>query len=106
VTGSRDTLSDSVQDLIRRLKSLTTVPICVGFGISKPEHARAVADAGADGAIIGSRIVGMVEAHLDDPGQAIAEVSAFVRQVKAALSNSFGFGGTNATLIFTHPDTI
>jgi tryptophan synthase alpha chain len=88
VTGSRDTLSDSVQDLIRRLKSLTTVPICVGFGISKPEHARAVADAGADGAIIGSRIVGMVEAHLDDPGQAIAEVSAFVRQVKAALSTS------------------
>jgi len=62
VTGSRDTLSDSVQDLVRRLKSLTTVPICVGFGISKPEHARAVADAGADGAIIGSRIVGMIEA--------------------------------------------
>ena len=88
VTGSRDTLSDSVQDLVRRLKSLTTVPICAGFGISKPEHARAAADAGADGAIIGSRIVGMIEAHLDDPARAIAEVSAFVRQVKAALSTS------------------
>ena len=88
VTGSRDALSDSVQDLVRRLKSLTNVPICVGFGISKPEHARAVADAGADGAIIGSRIVGMIEAHLDDPAGAIAEVSAFVRQVKVALSTS------------------
>lgn len=86
VTGSRDALSDSVQGLVRRLKSLTNVPVCVGFGISKPEHARAVADAGADGAIIGSRIVGMIEAHLDDPAQAIAEVSAFVGQVKAALS--------------------
>lgn len=88
VTGSRDALSDSVQDLVRRLKSLTNVPVCVGFGISKPEHARAVADAGADGAIIGSRIVGMIETHLDDPAGAIAEVSAFVRQVKAALSTS------------------
>lgn len=88
VTGSRDALSNSVQDMVRRLKSLTNVPVCVGFGISKPEHARAVADAGADGAIIGSRIVGMIEAHLDDPAQAIAEVSAFVRQVKAALSTS------------------
>lgn len=88
VTGSRDALSDSVEDLIRRLKSLTNVPICVGFGISKPEHARAVANAGADGAIIGSRIVGMIEANLHNPGKAIAEVSAFLTQVKAALSTS------------------
>jgi tryptophan synthase alpha chain len=88
VTGSRDALSDSAEGLIRRIKSLTNVPVCVGFGISKPEHARAVADAGADGAIIGSRIVGMIEAHLNDPGQAIAEVSGFIRQVKAALSTS------------------
>lgn len=85
VTGSRDALSDSVEDLVRRLKSLTDVPVCVGFGISKPAHARAVADAGADGAIIGSRIVGMIEAHLDDPGRAIAEVSAFIKQVKTTL---------------------
>lgn len=85
VTGSRDALSDSVEGLVRRLKSLASVPVCVGFGISKPEHARAVAEAGADGVIIGSRIVGMIEAHLGDSDRMIEEISAFIGQVKAAL---------------------
>ncbi len=88
VTGSRDSLSDSVEGLVRKLKSLASVPVCVGFGISKPEHAKAVAKAGADGVIIGSRIVGMIEANLNAPDKAIEEVSAFITQVKTALTTS------------------
>lgn len=86
VTGSRDTLSDSVEALVARLKSLADIPVCVGFGISKPEHARAVAQAGADGVIIGSRLVGMIEANLGDPSQVIAKIAGFLTEVKPALA--------------------
>jgi len=61
VTGSRDDISDTVAGLVGKLKSLTVVPVCVGFGISKPEHAATVARAGADGVIIGSKVVGLIE---------------------------------------------
>ncbi len=88
VTGSRDTLSVAVEGLVGQLKSLTEVPVCVGFGISTPEHARAVADAGADGIIIGSKLVGMIEANLSDRGKMVAEVSAFLAEVKKTLSGS------------------
>jgi len=60
--------------------------VCVGFGVSKPEHARTIADAGADGVIIGSRLVAMIESHLNDPAKAIAEVTSFLAEVKATLS--------------------
>ncbi len=86
VTGSREALSHSVGGLVQRLKSLTRVPICVGFGVSKPEHARSIADAGADGVIIGSKLVAMIESHPNDPGQAVAEITRFLTEVKAALA--------------------
>jgi tryptophan synthase alpha chain len=85
VTGSRATLSDAVDKLITKLKSVTKVPICVGFGVSTPEHAKTIAEAGADGVIIGSRLVGMIEDSLDDPSKAGGEIAAFLREVKAAL---------------------
>jgi tryptophan synthase alpha chain len=85
VTGSRDSLSDTVRDLVGKLKKLTKVPVCVGFGISKPEHAAAVAAAGADGVIIGSRIVRIIEENLGDKNKTIAQVAAFIKEVKAAL---------------------
>jgi tryptophan synthase alpha chain len=87
VTGSRDALSDAVEGLVGRLKTLTDVPICVGFGISKPEHARTVANAGADGVIIGSRLVAMIEDSPGDPGRAAVQVAAFLNEVKSALAS-------------------
>ena len=86
VTGSREKLSDTTEELIGKLKKLTDVPVCVGFGISKPEHAAAVASAGADGVIIGSKIVSLIEENLGDKNKIPTEVSGFIRQVKAALS--------------------
>ena len=87
VTGSRTTLSDTVDKLITKLKSVTSVPICVGFGVSTAEHAKAIADAGADGVIIGSTLVGMIESALDDPNRAVREITSFLGEVKAALSS-------------------
>jgi tryptophan synthase alpha chain len=88
VTGSRNALSEAVDGLVGRLKGLTDVPVCVGFGISTPEHARTVADAGADGVIIGSKIVGMIEANLGDRDKMIAEITDFLAEVNSALAAS------------------
>lgn len=85
VTGTRTSLSDSVTPLVQRLKKLIGVPICVGFGISEPAHAAAVAAAGADGVIIGSKIVKLIEDNLQDKKKMLAEVSAFIASVKSAL---------------------
>jgi len=85
VTGSRDNLSDTVEGLVGKLKTLTSIPICVGFGISKAEHAAAVAAAGADGVIIGSKIVALIEQNLKNKEKILAEISTFLSDVKTAI---------------------
>ena len=56
VTGARASISDGLGDLIARVREHTSVPVCVGFGISTPEQARQVG-ALADGVIVGSACV-------------------------------------------------
>jgi len=85
VTGSREKLSGTIEALVRKLKALTCVPVCVGFGISKAEHAAAIAAAGADGVIIGSRIVRMIEDNLEAKERMLAEISGFIGEVKQAI---------------------
>ncbi len=85
VTGERATLSDMVKPLITRLKALTDVPVCVGFGISSPQQAKEVATAGADGVIIGSRIVKIIEENLNNKEKIKTELKHFLTEVKAAL---------------------
>ena len=87
VTGSRERLSEQVEGLIAKLKKLTSVPVCVGFGISKPEHAAAVAAAGADGVIIGSKIVKIIEENLGNKEKTLSEISTFIKEVKASITN-------------------
>jgi tryptophan synthase alpha chain len=85
VTGSREKLSGEVRGLVKRLKEVTSVPICVGFGISKPEHAVEVAKAGADGVIIGSKVVQLIEDNLGKKKKCLAEIAAFVSEVRKAI---------------------
>ncbi|TML01035.1 MAG: tryptophan synthase subunit alpha [Actinobacteria bacterium] len=56
-TGERDSLSDTFAATVERARSHTDVPVALGFGIATPEHAAQAADAGADGVIVGSRLV-------------------------------------------------
>ena len=55
-TGERDRLPAELPGLVEQVRSVTTLPVAVGFGISTSEHASAVADL-ADGVIVGSRVV-------------------------------------------------
>ncbi|MCI0499358.1 MAG: tryptophan synthase subunit alpha [Planctomycetales bacterium] len=85
-TGQRTELSDQVKPLVARIKKHTDKPICVGFGISTPEHAKQVALAGADGVIIGSRIVKFIEDNLNSPSAMKTQTKAFLESVLNALS--------------------
>jgi tryptophan synthase alpha chain len=60
-TGVQKEFSSSVKDTIARLRKLTSLPLCVGFGISSFDHVAAVRQSGADGAIVGSRLVDIIE---------------------------------------------
>ena len=60
VTGIRDELPADLPATVDRLRHATNLPICVGFGVSRPEHARAVA-ALADGVVVGSALVRAAE---------------------------------------------
>jgi tryptophan synthase alpha chain len=56
-TGERDALADTFAATIERARSRTDVPVALGFGIATPDHAAQAAAAGADGVIVGSRLV-------------------------------------------------
>jgi tryptophan synthase alpha chain len=66
ITGERNSLPDDIQANLKQLKSLTDRPVCVGFGISKPEHVRQLTGA-ADGAIVGSAFVRRIKESLHLP---------------------------------------
>ena len=57
VTGARTALPSSVGRLVRDVKAASTLPVAVGFGVSRPAHVRAIAKAGADGVIVASALV-------------------------------------------------
>ncbi|MET0770789.1 MAG: tryptophan synthase subunit alpha [Solirubrobacteraceae bacterium] len=74
-TGERGSLSDDLPDILARTKAATDVPVALGFGIGTPEAAAAAADAGADGVIIGSRLV-RAAAESERPADAVRELVA------------------------------
>ena len=68
VTGARAALPPELQALLARIRAATDKPVCVGFGVSQPDHVRQVV-ANADGAVIGSALVDFLHATRDDPEQ-------------------------------------
>jgi tryptophan synthase alpha chain len=63
VTGTRDSFPPETIDYIRRARELSPVPVCVGFGISKPAHIEQLREH-ADGLIVGSALIrGLDEGH-------------------------------------------
>jgi tryptophan synthase alpha chain len=80
-TGERADVDGALSALLRRAAAHTDVPVAVGFGIGEPAHAAAAVAAGADGVIIGSRLV-RAAAEERDP---VAAVGELVRAFSAAL---------------------
>jgi tryptophan synthase alpha chain len=84
-TGERAAVQDGLAAVVARAAACTTVPVAVGFGISTPEQAAAAARAGADGVIVGSRLVRAAGEDGGDPVKAVGEV---VRGLAAGLAES------------------
>lgn len=72
VTGARDALPPDLADYVRRVRGLTDLPLAVGFGISRPEHARAVASL-ADGVIVASALIRRMESDGLEAVRTLAE---------------------------------
>ena len=81
-TGERGALASELPAILARTKASTDVPVAVGFGIGTPEAAAQAADAGADGVIVGSRLV-RAAAESAEPAAAVREL---VAQFADALS--------------------
>jgi tryptophan synthase alpha chain len=72
-TGERDALSDRFGSVVAHAKAAATVPVAVGFGITTPEQAAQAAEAGADGVIVGTRLV-RAAAESQEPAAAVREL--------------------------------
>ena len=81
-TGEREALAERFAEIVSRAKASTTVPVALGFGIGTPEQARLAADAGADGVIVGTRLV-RAAGESEDPAGA---VGAVVGELAAGLA--------------------
>lgn len=82
VTGARESLAEELPALIRRVRSVTTLPVAVGFGISLPGHVSILGGL-ADAAVVGSALVAEVE-RASSADAAAAAVAEKVRALKEA----------------------
>jgi tryptophan synthase alpha chain len=86
VTGAREAMAEGAAALCARIRRETSLPIALGFGLSRPEH---VAEAGriADAAVVGSALVEVVARNAESPGLA-GEVERFVRWLRGGATSA------------------
>jgi tryptophan synthase alpha chain len=91
VTGARDEVAADARSLVARIRAHTTLPVALGFGISRPEHVAEVGEY-ADAAVVGSALVALI-AEASASADLAGRVEAFVRWLKGARDPR---GSTNA----------
>ncbi len=85
ITGERAELPPEIPDNVAWLRTQTPLPICIGFGISRPEHVRMLAPV-ADGLIVGSAIVRRVaEANQRPRAEVLRELGDYVAELLSAM---------------------
>jgi tryptophan synthase alpha chain len=84
ITGSREQLPAGLRALLTRLRTLTELPLCVGFGVSKPEHVQELAEV-ADGIIVGSALVRLLEGASQDRTSTLQVLRSWVCQLSQPL---------------------
>jgi tryptophan synthase alpha chain len=85
VTGVRSSLEARVEPLVQQLQAQGGTPVAVGFGIAGPEQARQVRQWGADGAIVGSALVKVMEAAARQGEPVSSAAGAFCTTLRAGL---------------------
>ena len=89
VTGAQSAVENSTIELINHVLPFTVgkIPLAVGFGVSKPEHVRSILDAGADGVIVGSAFVNVVQKNQKNSEVMMKELEATAIKLKQAAKN-------------------
>src|SRR5580765_9018007 len=82
VTGARERVASGAETLVKRIRAHTSLPIALGFGISRPEHVAEVT-AYADAAVVGSALVALIAEHAGSP-DLLDRVETYVRWLKGA----------------------
>lgn len=82
VTGMRTEINTDLKSIVDVIRQNTSVPCAIGFGISTPEQAKAMADL-SDGAIVGSAIIKIIEQYGKDAPRYVGE---YVKKMKEAIS--------------------
>jgi tryptophan synthase alpha chain len=80
VTGARTRLPGGLRRLVRDVVGVSPVPVAVGFGVSRPGHVAAIAEAGADGVVVASALVDA----LGPDGRDVAAMGRLVARLSAA----------------------
>jgi tryptophan synthase alpha chain len=82
VTGARDRVASGAEAMVKRIRQVTSMPIALGFGISRPEH---VAEVGmyADAAVVGSALVSLIAEASGSP-RLLERVESYVHDLKSA----------------------
>lgn len=89
VTGAKKAVEQSTIQLIKKVIPYTLghTPLAVGFGVSKPEHVRCITKAGADGVIVGSAFVNIVQKNQGTHQKMLKELSEMANKLKTATLN-------------------
>lgn len=82
ITGAQKTLTNDAEELVRRLRRYTNLPIAVGFGVSTPEHVAALAEF-ADAAVVGSALVAIIEKSSRE--EAPSSIARFIKGLLGGL---------------------
>jgi tryptophan synthase alpha chain len=82
ITGTQKSLASDAEQLVRRLRRFTKLPIAVGFGISTPEQFAAVGEF-ADAAVIGSALVATIEQA--GPKHAASSIARFIQGLRGGI---------------------
>jgi tryptophan synthase alpha chain len=90
VTGAKTAVEDSSIQLVKRVLPFAAekIPLAVGFGVSKPEHVKSLIAAGADGAIVGSAFVNIVQANRENMDVMLKQLHATASELKNATKKT------------------
>ena len=83
VTGARNFLASGIADVVGKIRAHTSLPVLIGFGVSRPEHVRDACQI-ADGAVVGSALIDLAARHYDNRAAALKAVSKFITRLKLA----------------------
>lgn len=83
ITGVEERYDQSLDALFKRVRNCSTLPVCVGFGISKREHVENMVRLGADGVIVGSAVMAKIQALA--PNYETNSIESYIRDLSAVV---------------------